>query len=234
MRWTQQPSRSASAAGDSPDRSIAVFAATPGGCVALTDPLTGPRDSRSRERCGRPQRVPAGSRDGRRASAFAGWPRTTAIAREASAGYPAGRTTACRPKQASQHPSGDARSRAESERDALRREQHHLDRRCPDDRLFRHRELLKQMLDLAPRRATAAWSATASGSSRAPCPAAPSYSASWAARPATAPTCARRTRRSRAGSTPRRTQPRWSSRYSIGVTVDRKGTLETVDEPAAR
>jgi hypothetical protein len=139
-----------------------------------------------------------------------------------------------RPKQASQHPSGDARSRAESERDALRREQHHLDRRCPDDRLFRHRELLKQMLDLAPRRATAAWSATASGSSRAPCPAAPSYSASWAARPATAPTCARRTRRSRAGSTPRRTQPRWSSRYSIGVTVDRKGTLETVDEPAAR
>jgi hypothetical protein len=30
MRWTQQPSRSASAAGDSPDRSIAVCAATPG------------------------------------------------------------------------------------------------------------------------------------------------------------------------------------------------------------
>jgi hypothetical protein len=153
---------------------------------------------------------------------------------EASANRSLADTLGVRPKQASQHPSGDARSRAESERDALRREQHHLDRRCPDDRLFRHRELLKQMLDLAPRRATAAWSATASGSSRAPCPAAPSYSASWAARPATAPTCARRTRRSRAGSTPRRTQPRWSSRYSIGVTVDRKGTLETVDEPAAR
>ena len=67
-----------------------------------------------------------------------------AVTRASEAALPA------RPKQASQHPSGDARSRAESERDALRREQHHLDRRCPDDRLFRHRELLKQMLDLGP------------------------------------------------------------------------------------
>lgn len=40
------------------------------------------------------------TRRGRGASAFAGWPRTTAIAREASASYPAGRTTAGRPERA--------------------------------------------------------------------------------------------------------------------------------------
>jgi hypothetical protein len=75
-------------------RSGAVTGSNPGTRIRdrLNDLLARRLHKRRCERvCGRVAHASCG----RRASAFAGWPRTTAIAREASAGYPAGRTTAC-------------------------------------------------------------------------------------------------------------------------------------------